>query len=103
MSDWPFSDPPSAAAITMSKVVTGQEPILHVAHDEDDGSWQFLPGGAVDVADAMMVSLESITKMDPSVLELADLPLGWTATRTSRAEPWQRECRTSGGSSDSDE
>ena len=93
MSDWPFSDPPSAAAITVGKVVTAQEPILHVVHDEDDGSWQFLPGGAVDVADAMMVSLESITKMDPSVLELADLPLGWTATRTSRADAWQRESR----------
>jgi hypothetical protein len=28
--------------------------------------------------------------MDPSVLELADLPLGWQAWRSHLGAPWQR-------------
>jgi hypothetical protein len=90
MDDWPFDDPPNVASITVRQIVHGGAPILLVARDAEDGGWQFLTGGAFEVADGMMVSLVSIVRRDPSVAELADLPPGWTALRATVGQPWQR-------------
>jgi hypothetical protein len=87
---WPFADPENLAAITLKRIVRGESPILRVCHDEDDGGWQFLDGGEVAVEDASLVSLLHVTRIDPSVLELADLPLGWVAQRAGPGEPWNR-------------
>jgi hypothetical protein len=87
---WPFEDPPNVAAITVRQIVHGARPILLVAHDDDDGSWQFLTGEDLDVADGMLVSLKSMIDRDPSLAELADLPLGWHAWRDQVGSPWQR-------------
>jgi hypothetical protein len=78
------------AVFTLKRIIRGESPILRVCHDEDDGGWQFLDGGEVSTKDASLVSLRTITRIDPSVLELADLPLGWVAERVSPGEPWQR-------------
>jgi hypothetical protein len=90
MNDWPFADPPNVAAITTRQIVHGGEPIRLVSHDADDGSWQFLTGGSFEVADGMVVSLRSMVERDPSLAELADLPLGWQAWRQRRGSPWER-------------
>jgi hypothetical protein len=88
--NWPFDDPENLAVFTLERIVRGWSPILRVTHDEDDGGWQFLDGGDVAIEEASLVSLRCITEIDPSVLELADLPLGWVAVRASPGEPWQR-------------
>jgi len=90
MDDWPFEDPKNVAAITVRQVAHGDEPILLVARDADDGMWQFLPGGPVEESDAMVVSLAMVYRIDPSIGQLADLPLGWTAERSAPGEPWKR-------------
>ena len=90
MNSWPFSDPENVATFTVKQVVCGKEPILLVCHDAEDGGWQFLTGETVQVADAMLVGLKEIVKMDPSVVELADLPEGWSATREFVDGPWKR-------------
>jgi hypothetical protein len=87
---WPFHDPENLAVFTLRRIVQGRSPILFVSHDEEDGGWQFLDGGEADAAEASLVSLRSITRIDPSTLELADLPLGWVACRAGPDEPWQR-------------
>jgi hypothetical protein len=43
---WPFDDSPNVAVITTRQVTEDNAPILLVSHDEEDGSWQFLPGEA---------------------------------------------------------
>jgi hypothetical protein len=88
---WPFDQPRNCAVFTISGVLDGSEPILHVTHDEDDHSWQFLGSGDAQVVDAKLVSLESIVRMDPTVLELADLPPGWRAWRENAEAEWTRE------------
>jgi hypothetical protein len=65
-------------------------PILHVTHDEHDHGWQFLGMEDAQENDACVVGLQEIVSRDPSVLELADLPPGWHAWRSSSASPWQR-------------
>ena len=87
---WPFADPKNVAVITLKAIAKGGSPILHVAHDAEDGAWQFLDGSTVSEENASVISLEEITRIDPSVMELADLPLGWYAYRLTANEPWRR-------------
>jgi hypothetical protein len=84
-----FSEPPNLAVITTKRVLEGA-PIVLVAHDEDDGGWQFLCGTTNDPADGRVVSLAGIVSGDPSVEELADLPVGWQASRAKLGDPWVR-------------
>ena len=66
--------------------------IAYVSHDDEDGSWQFHNSepGPVEDGDIMIVSLQNVVKRDESILELADLPEGWHARRSSKSSPWQR-------------
>jgi hypothetical protein len=89
MSDWPFKDPKNTAVFTTGGVINRHQPICRVCHD-DDGAWQFLTGGPVTMTDAKLVSLSEIVATDQSLLELADLPLGWVATRDNAGSRWQR-------------
>jgi hypothetical protein len=79
--DWPFDQPPDAAAITVRTVLDGA-PILLVSHDADDDGWQFLDGGEVDLDKAALISMAHAVALDPTVREVADMPPGWTAWRS---------------------
>src|SRR6185503_17047024 len=70
--DWPFDQPPDAAAITVRAVLDGA-PIVLVSHDADDDGWQFLDGNEVDVDRAVLISMAQAVDLDPSVLEVGDL------------------------------
>lgn len=74
----------------MKQVIDGSRPILLVSRDADDGSWHFLTGEDLAMEDAKLVSLGSIVKLDPSVCDVADLPLGGSATRRSAEATWRR-------------
>ena len=91
MDDWPFADPPNLASITVRQVVHDGQPILVFVHDADDGGWQFLTGDRFAVADGVLVRLASVVRRDRSLVELADLPVGWQAQRETRSHPWQRQ------------
>jgi hypothetical protein len=89
-ADWPFDDPEDVAVFTIKRITDGQSSVLLVTHDEEDSGWQFLDGADVDREDATLVSLGEITGLDPSLLQLADLPVGWIAWRESPETPWKR-------------
>lgn len=88
---WPFSDPQNAAVIADKRIVNRQDWIAYVSHDRDDGMWQFHTNRteALEEGDASVVSLKNITDIDPSVLELATLPIGWHAWRASIDSEWK--------------
>ena len=88
--NWPFADAPNVAVFTVREIVDGEADILHVSHDADDGSWQFLTGHGVSLADAKLVALRTILRLDESVADLADLPDGWQADRSHRGAEWHR-------------
>ncbi|MDX8443424.1 hypothetical protein [Mesorhizobium australafricanum] len=89
--DWPFDDPPNVAVFTIHQIIRGEHIVDYVAHDDDDGAWQFL-NRAVDfkMADAMLVGLSEMVKFDSSLRELWDLPYGWCAWREGKGQPWHR-------------
>ena len=90
-NDWPFDDPPNVATYTTVNVLEGSDPILLVCHDADDGAWQFLCGKTNNVKDARVIGLDCAVRLDPSLAQLADLPLGWHAWRGAPDEPWSRK------------
>ena len=89
---WPFADPKNVAVFTTTQVIQDGRPVLYVSHDPDDGAWQFHTGDeAVSVKDAMVVALSKMIEIDPSLIALHDLPIGWTAQRDSQTTSWVRE------------
>lgn len=84
-----FQEHPDLGVLTTSRVLSGA-PILLVTHD-DDGDWQFLCGTTNDPVDGRIVHLKHIVAMDPTVSEVADLPLGWRAFRDEVGGSWTRE------------
>jgi hypothetical protein len=87
---WPFDQPRNCVVFTLRSIVFDGEPVLYVCHDADDHGWQFLDGLPIEMANAALVALGEIVTLDPTVLELADMPPGWSATRASGSSPWQR-------------
>ena len=94
ISDWPFSDSKNVAVFTTTHVVKDKQPILYVFHDADDGSWQFHYAGNKTEKDSMIVTLEEILTIDPSIADLADMPSGQMAYRKSKDSPWIRKPHT---------
>jgi len=91
MKTWPFGDPPNVAVFTSKKIIERGDWSQRATHDAEDGAWRFhSPGGAAE-SEALIVSLEEITRMNPTVLFLANLPLGGCAWRETKAGPWNRE------------
>jgi hypothetical protein len=88
--EWPFAQPRDCAVITLRQILEGLQSILHVSRDRADDSWQFLGLEDARVEDASVVSFEEVVELDPSILQLADLPPGWHAWRKTIKGPWSR-------------
>lgn len=73
-----------------TKQAFDSEPILYVYHNED-GDWQFHTSPEPNLDDAILVCLEEITKLDPSVNDLFHLQYGWTAYRDTIGDDWKFE------------
>jgi hypothetical protein len=80
------------AVVTSSYVTRDGCPILEVSCelDEEGGRlWQFHCGNGDYSMDKMeLVRLDTIIKIDPSILGLADLQMGQTAKRKALNSPW---------------
>ena len=87
---WPFVEPRNCVTFVTAEVLDRAEPIVHVVHD-DEGEWQFIGSTDGTTENAKIIALHEAVEIDPSVLQLADLPVGWHAWRDSADGPWIRE------------
>jgi hypothetical protein len=89
MSKKKFADADNTAVFTTTFVLNGKD-ITTVYHDVDDGAWQFMSDDEFEGLGtvAKVVGLGEIVKMDSTLLEIADLPLGYYAYRKSRSDSW---------------
>ena len=84
----------SEPVITSSYVLEGEMPILYVSHDYDEesesgGSWQFHSGNGDYSPDKMkLVRLDTKLRIDPSISEVSDLPIGFGARRVGLGAAW---------------
>jgi hypothetical protein len=89
VDDWPFDQAPNVVSITVTSILRGS-PILYVFHDED-GGWQFLDGAEHTVADGALIGMGTALGLDATLREVADLPVGWVASRQEVGSRWLRE------------
>jgi len=81
-------------------VQSGAEKITYVSHDIhdiEDGAWQFLGPSMAGEGKPVLSCFHHPIDQDPSLKELADLPLGWWAEREKPGEPWNRHEHESEG------
>jgi hypothetical protein len=92
MSKWLFADPPNLAVIVDKRIIANNAWIAYVSHDLDDGAWQFHAADSPESSqsESVVISLRNVVERDPTVAELANLPLGWHAWRSSHGSEWQR-------------
>jgi len=86
--EWLFDQPRNCAVFTLRQIIEKTVPILVVYHDIDDHGWQFLSNIETRREDARIVGLEEITKLDPTVFEVAKIEPGYHAWRKAVGESW---------------
>lgn len=84
-----WSSPLDTIAITTPAIAERRHPVLRVVHDEGHGGWQFYDDiepliGPVVLPKAVFLEL------DPSLIEITDLPVGWEAVRETQDRTWSR-------------
>jgi hypothetical protein len=84
-----FSDNPNTAVFTTKWVLEYNSHVLYVYHYEEDGAWSFLGAEECQDDDFRVIALEEMIGIDNSILELADMPLGFCATRKDITSIWQ--------------
>jgi len=80
---------PDLGVFTSVQVRDGA-PILTVLHDRT-GDWQFLSNREMTGSDALFVHVGHLADNDPTVRKIADLPIGWRASRAAPDGDWTRE------------
>jgi len=83
-----FIDNPNTAVFTTRFILDRTEIIKYVFHYEDDGAWEFVGGKESDESDYRVISLEEIIMVDNSILDISDLPLGYSAYRDTQKDKW---------------
>lgn len=88
--DWtfPFNEPLASPVLTCRHVLREKRPVLYVARDEDEPCWQFLCGEEHGTEEAMVVSLLEMVRRDPTLAQIADLPVGCRADREAPGDAW---------------
>lgn len=88
---WPFEDAPATPSVTTTHVTSGAMPITYASRElDEDGeiTWQFHCAIPFDMDDAQLVRLDTVANIDGTVNQLAKLPIGFAAKRSSSSEPW---------------
>ena len=72
------------------EVMDREEPILLVTHEDGENSWSFIGSSDGTLENCKLIALEEAVAIDSSILQLADLPVGWRAWRDSPQDSWIR-------------
>lgn len=88
--NWKFSDKPHTKVFISKAILENKEWITYVTHDLSDGAWQILGETGIETGGPELACLHAMVEKDPTLVDLADLPLGWYAERSAPAEPWER-------------
>lgn len=88
-SDFKFREPESSSCIACEHVVHKKKPVLYVTHNKENGIWQFLCGATEHTKDKLhIISLQKACKIDPTLNELFEVPIGFGAERKTAKDEW---------------
>ena len=85
-----YKEADSTAVFTTKFVITDKKDITFVTHEKEDGAWQFFSNDHFDNFEdvAKVVGLGEILKIDNTLLDLGDLPEGFSAQRKFKGDKW---------------
>ena len=85
-----FNASNNTAVFTTRFVLHDKKEITYVTHEKEDGAWQFFSNDNFDYFEdvAKIVALGEILKIDNTLLDLADLPEGFSAQRKFKGDKW---------------
>ena len=88
-----FKDSLNTAVFTTKFVIVDKKDITIVRHEPEDGAWTFFSADEYKNYEevAKVVGLGEIIKIDSTILEIADLPVGYYASRKSKNDKWNVE------------
>ena len=87
-SEYKFIDSADTACFVCDHILRRQRPILHVTHDHD-GYWQFICGQNDHYeTNGKVISIEEATKIDNTINDLYEMPMGVGADRESVNDKW---------------
>jgi hypothetical protein len=93
MEEWLFDVPAGTPVVTTAYVTSREKHVLLVTHefDSEEGVvWQFHAGDGEYSPDVLMlVRLDEIVALDPTLHGVARLPIGMQARRTHRGSEWE--------------
>ncbi len=89
LGPWPFEELPDAFVYSTKRILHDGQPAMLVAHDHE-GEWQILDGGLVEPDDVVRSHFRHLVGLNPRLVELADLAIGWEAERFTLDGPWVR-------------
>lgn len=90
IAQWLFDQSPSTAALTTRQVLEKDAGILVVIHYEEDHSWAFLCGNTDSDEDGRVIGMGTALRLDPTLMQVADLLPGWVAERKRVGGVWHR-------------
>lgn len=88
-----FKDSLNTAVFATKFVIVDKKDITLVRHESEDGAWTFFSNDEYENYEAVakVVGLGQIIEIDSTILEIADLPKGYYASRKSRKDTWKVE------------
>ncbi len=86
-----WDNPLDPVVITTEEIAQGKSIILIVQHDEGHGGWQLYDGSDVSNKKPFVLPKSEVLKLDSTLKEVTDLPVGWKAVREKKGAKWVRE------------
>lgn len=90
MNQKKFNEADNNAVFTTKFVIEDRKDITKVYHEADDGAWQFFSDDSFDdyTKVVMVVGLGEMVRHDNTILDIADIPLGYVAQRKFKGDKW---------------
>lgn len=77
--------------VTTEAIAKGKTQILLVIHEKGHGGWQLHDGTDVSSQKPFILPKDEALRVDPTLREVTDLPVGWKASRSRKGAPWLRQ------------
>lgn len=74
--------------LTSKYVIKNNSEIIYVAHHQD-GIWEFWGKENIDESEILVASWGQIISIDSSILQIASLPIGFSALREGINSQWK--------------
>ena len=86
-----WNSPLDPVVVTTELIASGKAHVLLVIHEEGHGGWQLHDGSDISGQKPLILPKVEALRLDPTLQEVTDLPVGWKAERPRKGATWVRK------------